>query len=247
MIRTIYQAASAMMAQMARQMTISTNLSNIDTPGHRQQLSRVNDFQEMLLSRIAGSDVRLIGRISTAVRLDQPTIDGSQGALVETGRPLDLAITGSAFFTVQTADGLQYTRDGRFRLDEERRLVTADGSPVLGETGPITVPPGDVWVDPDGTVRVDEQVVGRLLLTEFPPEAQLRLTGLNRYRSDMAGVLSSTAGVSQGFVEQSNVDITKALTDMLAANRSYALAQRVLQLADDSLRLAVNEIGKISA
>ena len=247
MIRSIYQAASAMMAQMARQLTISTNLSNVDTPGYRQQLSGVNDFREMLLNRIAGADVRLIGSISTAVRLDQPELDLSQGALVETGRPLDLAITGAAFFTVQTPEGLQYTRDGRFRLDEQRRLVTADGYPVLGEGGPITIPPGDVWVDPDGTVRVNDQVVGRLLLTEFPADAQLQLVEQNRYTSDVAGTPSQTAGVSQGFLEQSNVDITRAITDMLAANRSYALAQRALQLADDSLRLAVNEIGKISA
>lgn len=247
MIRSIYQAASAMMAQMARQLTISTNLSNVDTPGYRQQLSGVNDFREMLLNRIAGADVRLIGSISTAVRLDQPELDLSQGALVETGRPLDLAIAGAAFFTVQTPEGLQYTRDGRFRLDEQRRLVTADGYPVLGEGGPITIPPGDVWVDPDGTVRVNDRVVGRLLLTEFPADAQLLLVEQNRYTSDVAGTPSQTAGVSQGFLEQSNVDITRAITDMLAANRSYALAQRALQLADDSLRLAVNEIGKISA
>lgn len=247
MIRSIYQAASAMMAQMARQLTISTNLSNVDTPGYRQQLSGVSDFREMLLSRVAGADVRLIGSISTAVRLDQPELDLSQGALVETGQPLDLAIAGAAFFTVQTPQGLQYTRDGRFRLDEQRRLVTADGYPVLGEGGPITIPPGDVWVDPDGTVRVNDQVVGRLLLTEFPADAQLQLVEQNRYTSDVAGTPSQTAGVSQGFLEQSNVDITRAITDMLAANRSYALAQRALQLADDSLRLAVNEIGKISA
>lgn len=247
MIRSIYQAASAMMAQMARQLTISTNLSNVDTPGYRQQLSGVSDFREMLLSRVAGADVRLIGSISTAVRLAQPELDLSQGALVETGQPLDLAIAGAAFFTVQTPQGLQYTRDGRFRLDEQRRLVTADGYPVLGEGGPITIPPGDVWVDPDGTVRVNDQVVGRLLLTEFPADAQLQLVEQNRYTSDVAGTPSQTAGVSQGFLEQSNVDITRAITDMLAANRSYALAQRALQLADDSLRLAVNEIGKISA
>lgn len=247
MIRSIYQAASAMMAQMARQLAISTDLSNVDTPGYRQQLSGINDFREMLLNRVAGGDARPIGSISTAVRLDQPKPDLSQGALVETGRPLDLAIGGAAFFTVETPQGLQYTRDGRFRLDEQRRLVTADDYPVLGEGGPITIPPGDVWVDPDGTVRVNDQVVGRLLLTEFPAGARLQLVEQNRYTSDGAGAPSQTAGVSQGFIEQSNVDITRALTDMLAANRSYALAQRALQLADDSLRLAVNEIGKVSA
>jgi len=247
MIRTLYEAAAAMMAQFARQLALSNDLSNAQTPGYRREIGRVNDFQEMLLSRIGGGQAQLVGPVSTAVRYDQPTVDERQGALVETGRPLDLAITGRAFFTIQTPQGVQYTRDGRFQLNAQRQLVTTDGMPVLGVNGPITIPAGDVAVDPDGTVRVNGQTVGQLLLTDLPANATLTPVGQNRFTANAAGQPAQGSGVSQGFLEQSNVDITQTLTEMLAASRSYALAQRALQLADDSLRLAVNDVGRVSA
>jgi flagellar basal-body rod protein FlgG len=246
MIRTLYQAAAGMMAQFARQLTLSANLANIDTPGYKRQESTIRDFQQLFLLRLANGEASPVGTLSTAVRWDQPRTDTQQGALVETGRPLDLAIAGNAFFAVQTPDGVQYTRDGRFQLDAQRRLVTADGYPVLGEQGPLVVPPGDIWVEPDGTLLVGDQVIGRLLLVEFPPDAQFELVRGNRYRTDAAGVPSQTAGVSQGFIEASNVDLTQTLTDMLVATRSYQLAARTLQLADETLRLAVNSVGRVS-
>lgn len=246
MIRTIYQAAAGMMAQFARQLTLSTNLANIDTPGYKQQDSTIRDFQQLFLLRLADGQASPVGSLSATVRWDQPRVDTRQGALVETGRPLDLAIAGNAFFAVQTADGIEYTRDGRFQLDAQRRLVTADGYPVLGKQGPLVLPPGDVWVEPDGTVLVGNQVIGRLLLVEFPEDATFTPVAGNRYRTDAQGVPSQTAGVSQGFIEASNVDLTQTLTDMLAATRSYQLAARTLQLADETLRLAVNSVGRVS-
>jgi len=247
MIRTLYEAAAAMMAQFARQLALSNDLSNAQTPGYRREIGRVHDFQEMMLSRIGGGQAQLVGPVSTAVRYDQPTVDERQGALFETGRALDLAIAGRAFFTIQTPQGVQYTRDGRFQLNAQRQLVTADGMPVLGVNGPITVPPGDIAVDPNGTVRVNGQAVGQLLLTDLPANATLTPVGQNRFTASAVGQPAQGSGVSQGFLEQSNVDITQTLTEMLAASRSYALAQRALQLADDSLRLAVNDVGRVSA
>lgn len=246
MIRTIYQAAAGMMAQFARQLTLSTNLANIDTPGYKQDESTIRDFQQLFLLRLGHGQASPVGTLSTAVRWDQPRIDTAQGALVETGRSLDLAIAGTAFFAIQTPDGVEYTRDGRFQLDAQRRLVTADGYPVLGEQGPLVLPPGDVWVEPDGTVLVGDQVIGRLLLVEFPPETQFERGRGNRLRTAAAGTPSQTAGVSQGFLEAANVDLTKTLTDMLAATRSYQLAARTLQLADETLRLAVNSVGRVT-
>ncbi|MCS7050159.1 MAG: flagellar hook-basal body protein, partial [Thermomicrobium sp.] len=233
-------------AQFARQLTLSTNLANIDTPGYKQDESTIRDFQQLLLLRIGDGEASPVGVLSTAVRWDRPQIDTRQGALVETGRPFDLAIAGNAFFAVQTPDGVEYTRDGRFQLDAQRRVVTADGYPVLGEGGPLVVPPGDVWVEPDGTVLVGERVVGRLLLIEFPPDATFERVAGNRLRTEATGIPSATAGVSQGFIEASNVDLTKTVTDMLAATRSYQLAARSLQLADETLRLAVNSVGRVT-
>lgn len=245
MIRSMYQAAAAMMAQFSRQLTISENLANASTPGYKARRTTVQDFREMFLSRFAGGSATPLGSISTAVRPEERAIDSSQGALVETGRPLDLAIAGTAFFAVQTPDGVQYTRDGRFQLDADRRLVTGDGFPVLGLNGPITLPEGDIHVNADGTILVNGAPAGQLQLVEFPPEAPMEVVGQNRFVIDGAGQQSETAGVSQGFVEQSNVDLTQSMVEMLEASRSYALAQRMLQVSDATLGTAVNEIGRV--
>lgn len=245
MIRSIYQAASALMAQMTRQLTISHNLSNVSTPGYKQQISPVTDFRDMLLNRIGDGQVSPVGSLSTAVRPDETTVDLSQGALVETGNPLDLALAGDGFFAIQAPDGVQYTRDGTFHLDAARQLVTSDGLPVLGENGPLTLPDGEILVDADGTIRVNGQVAGRLQLISFPADADITPVGDNRFQIEGAGQPSPTAGVSQGFLEHSNVDLNQTVVDMMGAARSYALAQRMLQVSDQSLSLAVNDIGRV--
>ncbi|MDI3340327.1 MAG: flagellar hook-basal body protein [Sphaerobacter sp.] len=245
MIRSMYQAASALMAQLTRQLTIGENLANASTPGYRARRTTVHDFREMFVSRVAGETQTPVGPISTAVRPDELAISLAQGSLVETGRPLDLAIAGTAFFAVQTPEGVRYTRDGRFHLDAQRRLVTSDGYPVLGLTGPLTLPEGDIHVTADGTILVNNAPVGQLQLVEFPPDAAFEPTGQNRFAVDAAGQQSQTAGVSQGFVEQANVDLTQNMVEMLEASRSYALAQRMLQVSDATLGLAVNEVGRV--
>jgi flagellar basal-body rod protein FlgG len=123
--------------------------------------------------------------------------------------------------------------------------VTNDGALVLGETGPIVLPAGDIWVDADGSVRVDGEQVARLQLTAFADGAEFTAAGNSRYRVAGDGVTSETAGVSQGYLEGSNVDVGQAQVDMMAASRGYQMAQRMLQLSDQSLALAVSDIGKV--
>jgi flagellar basal-body rod protein FlgG len=245
MIRSMYESASGMMAQMARQLAITNNLSNVSTPGYKAEQTSMDAFKELFLNRMDGDGTTSVGTLSTAVRLDQPKLDLSQGALVETGRPLDLAIAGDAFFAVQTPDGVQYTRNGSFQRDASGQLTTLDGLPVLGANGPISVPDGTLQVDADGTLSVNGQTVDKLQLVAFGSDAQLTPQANGLYASSTAGTPSPTAGVSQGFLEQSNVDINQTMVDMLSANRSYAMAQRMLQLADQSLGTAVNDVGKV--
>lgn len=245
MIRSLYQAASALMAQMSRQITISHNLSNASTPGYKQQISQVTDFRDMLLNAISGEQATEIGTLSTAVEPDQPVVDLSQGALVETGNALDLAIAGDAFFAIQTPDGVQYTRNGVFHLDTNRQVVTSDGLPVLGLSGPLVLPEGEIRVDADGTISVNGARVDQLQLVSFAEGSTFTPVGDSRFTVAGEGTQSATAGVSQGFLEQSNVDLIQSMVDMLGAARSYALAQRVLQASDQSVSLAVNEVGKV--
>jgi flagellar basal-body rod protein FlgG len=245
MIRSTYDAASAMMAQMARQLSISNNLSNVSTPGYKEETVAVDDFREMYLNRLTGDDSAGVGSLSTGVRLAMPVVNLSQGALSETGNPLDLAIAGNAFFGVQTPDGVQYTRNGSFQRNAEGQLVTGDGMHVLGQNGPITIPDGEVWVGADGTISVDGTDIDTLQLTTFGDDPAITPVGNGRYTFEGEGSQSDTAGVSQGYLEQSNVDLNKAMTEMLAASRSYSIAQKMLQLSDQTLGLAVNDLGKV--
>jgi flagellar basal body rod protein FlgG len=118
--------------------------------------------------------------------------------------------------------------------------------PVLGENGPIVVPAGEPWVGADGTLSVDGVDVARLQLITFGAEPEIAPAGNNRFTITGQGAPSETAGVSQGFLEQSNVDMNQVMVDMLAANRSYAVAQRMMQMADQTLGLAVNDLGKVA-
>ena len=135
MLRGLYTAASAMVAQTARQDVYANNLANVNSVGFRRGETVLGQFPADLLAAVGAA-----GQASGGVAATMPGLDLTQGPLVSTDRPQDLALTGDAFFTVQTPKGQAYTRDGRFQLDAQRRLTTLQGNLVLGERGPITLP-----------------------------------------------------------------------------------------------------------
>ena len=103
-----------------------------------------------------------------------PSLDLSQGSVERTGNPLDVAIEGPGYLAVQTASGTAYTRNGHLELSSTGQLVTADGNAVLGDQGPINVPPGSVSISPDGVISVNGAIAGNLRLVEFDPQASVR-------------------------------------------------------------------------
>jgi flagellar basal-body rod protein FlgF len=244
MIRGIYSAASGLLAQMARQLAISNNLANLNTPGYRQDLTSLREYPGLDLFRLYDGQAAQVGELGAGVATELGVVDLSQGALVDTGNPLDLAISGPAFFAVQTPEGIRYTRDGSFSRSAQGILVNALGFPVLGEGGtPIQLPDGEVTVDGDGTITAGGQQVGRLLLAEFQP-GQLRKAGSNLFEALGAGGTAANSAVNQGFLEMANVDVPQAVVDMMAATRSYEASLRLLQMQDEILSKSVNEIGR---
>lgn len=243
MIRGIYSAASGLLAQMARQLVTSNNLANLNTPGYRQDIASLREYPGLDLFRLFDGQMSQVGQLGTGAATELGVVDLSQGALVDTGNPLDLAISGPAFFAIQTPDGIRYTRDGSFARDAQGLLVNSSGLPVLGEGGPILLPEGEVVVNGDGLVTVAGQQVGRLLLTEFQP-GQLRKVGSNLFEALAAGQPPANSAVNQGFLEKANVDVTQAVVDMMAATRSYEASLRLLQMQDEILSKSVNEIGR---
>jgi flagellar basal-body rod protein FlgG len=249
MIRGWYTAASGMVAQMARQLSNAANLANLSTPGYRQVNVRVEEFQDMLLSHFESTGEFTLGDLSTAVAMAPFEIDPTQGALRETGQPLDMALSGAGFFVVQGDEGIEYARNGVFTLEPGGRLVTADGRQVNGVGDvPITIPPerlGEVWIAADGAIQAGEDVLGQLRLVEFADPALIESNGSNRYTTDQDALVAADTAVHQGYLEMSNVDVSQTTVDLMEAQRAYDIAQRMVQMQDETLQMTVRDIGRV--
>lgn len=253
MIRGIYSAASGMVANFRRQQIIANNLANVSTAGFKQDVAAPSDFPDMT---VVGQNTRkqlndpwdALGSLGSGTELSEIIMDLSQGDLSETGNPLDLAISGPGYFAIQTPAGTYYTRDGAFHRNATGYLVRQDGGFLLGENGPIQAGYGDILIDGDGTVIVDGQETGRIRLVDFDLQENMVRIG-NSYVAPQnpAAVEMPAAGaaLSQGYLERSNVDLTRASVEMMAALRSYEANQRMIVLQDQSLGLTVNEVGKV--
>lgn len=221
MIRGLYAAASGMMAQMSRQDVYANNLANANSVGFRRGQAVMGQFS---------ADLAAVGATGGAGA--QPAaLDLTEGPLTTTNRNLDLAISGNGFFVIQTPKGLAYTRDGRFALDSQNRLVNSQGYPVLGTQGRITVPSSDFTVDNAGQITCKGQIVGKLrVVTPVKP----RPLGNSCFAA--AGATAATGyTVSQGMLEQANVNPVQEMARMLEGYRYYEANASALRYQDESL------------
>jgi flagellar basal-body rod protein FlgF len=230
--RLIYTALSGMQASMNRQRVIASNMANAQTIGFRAEV-----FDQRPVT-ISGDGLEARAMQEAQVR----SADMSAGDLVETGRPLDLAIDGEALFAVQGPDGSEaYTRRGDLTLSADGLLVNGEGHPVLGDAGPITLPVNsNPKISPDGTITVTDpaapdappQELGRIKLAAWQGSAISKgLDGL--FRVEGGGVLPTNeeATVKTGALEQSNVKTTEVLVEMIDAQRLYAMRSKLIATA----------------
>lgn len=250
MIRGVYTIASAMLTLLRRQQAVSHNIVNVNTTGYKAERIDPNAFSSMMLSRLGGTaNQGGIGTIGTAVIPDAPSTDFTQGPLKISDQPLDVAITGDGFFQLQTPNGIRYTRDGRFGTDAQGRIVNPDGYFVLGQGGaPIQLQVGEIAVGTDGALFVNGQQAGQIGIVTFPQTAQLVREGNNLFSAGGdagAPVAATAAQVHQGYLEGSNADAASVMVDMMQVTRAYEAAQRMMQMQDEQVGKAANEIGKI--
>ncbi len=249
MIRGLYTAVSQLDAQLRRQELLAHNLANIGTPGFKQTLLAQVERTSLGLCRFGDSSLILpIGSLGTSTGLEPAAIDLNPGPTTETGEPLDLAVRGVGFFVVQRPDGPAYTRDGTFFVDAEGYLSTAGGFRVLGQNGPIRVGTSDFEVSPDGTVTVGGQAVDRLRLVDLSRAPGIVRVGDNLLRPSDPNFQPPPAppetAVLQGAIEESNVNLTETVAQLLAAMRAYQSAQRMLLEADLTLDRAIQQLGR---
>ncbi len=234
MDRLIHTSLSAMRANMARQAVTANNLANASTTGFRAEMSSAQPLW-----------IKGPGLSDRAVASEEVLAADMRGAAtVSTGRPLDIAMNGDAMLTVQAENGDEaYTRRGDLMVWASSLLTTGDGHPVLGESGPVTVPPADqiridkdctLWVVPAGGDPNAPQKIDRLkLASPAGSEVVKHIDGLFRVRG--GGVLPTdpAASITVGALEGSNVNPTSALVDMIEAARSWDTQIKLLTTAHD--------------
>ena len=252
MIRGLYTAAAGLATATLRLGVVSNNIANATTPGYKQDRLPDEVGKALDLLRWAVDDNgNPVGAITLGPRSGLAELDLAPGPIQETGNPLDLAIAGSGYFAVQGADGqTRYTRDGGFHLDSDGALRARDGSAVLNQGGqPIQVQPGaTLEVGADGTLVADGAAVDRLLVVDFAPGQQLLKQGQGLFTPDNGALPQPTAGVQlyQGFLEGSNVDMTESMVQTMNLVRAYEANQRLLQVQDQTLNRAVNDVGRVA-
>ena len=238
MDRLGYAAASGMRAAMARQTTIANNLANANTTGFRGDRSA----SRALYIQSTGSTPGLTARAMASEEL--LSSDMTQGAFNHTGRATDIALQGETLLAVQAGDGDEaYTRRGDLQIGDSGLVTNGDGTPVLGEQGPITLPPHDaVAIDAQGTIRIvpagqpatAQVVVDRLKLVSPVGSAIVKGTD-NLFRVRGGGTLPSDpdAKLVTETLEGSNVNASIALVEMIESSRSWDSQVKMLASAKE--------------
>ncbi len=255
MVKGLYTAAMGMNVQAKRLDIISNDLANTDTTGYKKDVAVVASFKEEYLKRLDDSqnfkpNNETIGRIVYGAKVDEIYTDFTQGSVISTGLETDLALQGEGFFTVQTANGLAYTRDGNFTVNQFGTLVTKEGYPVMGQEGPIELgedyfSTGDkIVVQSNGEVYVGTAYIDTLDIANFADTNALTKMNDNLYTSDGARI-EFTGGVIQSFLEKANVNTVSAMVDMITVARAYETNQKMVQTQDNILGKAVNELGRV--
>lgn len=256
MMRSLTTAATGMMAQQNNLDTISNNLANVNTNGFKSQRA---EFQDIVYQTVIASGTNNGNNATnpTAVQIGlgskfaANSSNFTQGPLLATGNPLDVAIQGDGFFQIQRPDGTTaYTRDGAFKRDANGTLVTNDGYHVLPE---ITIPSGAtaVSVSANGTVSAlvpgstDPQTVGQIQLATFVNPSGLTRLGQSLYAAGGASGSpvvvnpgdSNSGTLQSGYVEGSNVQVVDEMVHMITAQRAYEINSKAIQTADDMLNV----------
>lgn len=251
-MRGIYTASGSMLTNQARLENIGNNISNLHTPGYKRSEAAVRTFPEVLLHRtekIAGGGSAIsspIGVTAENTAVDENYRVDTQGSLQATDRKLDFALQGEGYFAVETPQGMRYSRDGHFRLDAEGTLVNSMGFAVHGENGPVALNTEKPEVDQDGNIYQDGEIVDRLQIINADGQMFIK-EGYNLYLAVPGAALvpAEDTSVSQGYLEESNADLARQMTDLVKVRRSYEAAQKTAQVYDRLLSRSANELGSL--
>lgn len=260
MMRSLWTAASGMIGQQFNIDTISNNLSNVNTTGFKKQRAEFEDllYQTVLMAGTPATEVTEVPtgiQVGHGVKTSATQKMFTQGSLQNTENKSDIALEGDGFFKIQMYDGsMAYTRDGSFKIDSNRQVVTSNG--YLLEP-PITLPENAInetlAISQDGRVSIkvvgdDNPVeIGQIELYRFVNPAGLSSIGGNLFKitpasgEEIAGIpgMDGMAKTHQGFLEMSNVKVVEEMVGMIVAQRAYEVNSKAIQTSDSMLATAI--------
>ena len=255
-MQALHTAATGMAAQELNVQVISNNIANLRTTGFKKQTAAFQDLIYEHVRRVGAqaSDQGTIVPVGVDIGGGVKTVGTprsmTQGTLSQTGNDLDLAVSGEGFFKILMPDGTyQYTRDGTFQMDNQGRIVTAGGNPVQPT---ITIPnnASGITVNEQGPVSVTlpgsstSTILGQIGLTRFINKAGLQPVGSNQFTETPSSGppqdgTANTEGygkITQGSLEQANVDVVSEMSDLIAAQRAYEMNAKVISAADQMMQ-----------
>jgi flagellar basal-body rod protein FlgF len=244
MDNALYIGLSRQIALRREMDIVANNIANADTSGFKVESLMLKTDPEAPAFTAGGP------RPVKFVATDGVARDFSAGALHRTDAPLDLAIEGQGFFKVTTAAGDRFTRDGRFRMDTEGKLVTQGGDPVADDGGGvITIDPekGPVSISADGVVSQGTARAGKIGVYTFANLSVLEKTGDNLLKNSSNEQPTPAVRVKlrQGMLEGSNVQPVVEITRMIEVSRAYEQIAKMMDAQADLSRSSVERLGKI--
>jgi flagellar basal-body rod protein FlgF len=240
MDRGVYAIVSGAIGQERRMDVVARNLANAQTVGYKRERTV---FSSIFAKSVPGGRIPKSQGDKVFSRINGTFLDWKDGSQRMTGNSTDLALEGKGFFVVKTPRGPEYTRSGNFMLNQKRQLVTLDGMPVLGQSGPMTIPPGRLNVDSSGSLTVEGATVDTLRVVQIKDLSAAVSAGA-RFRTPEKVQPVVTPNVIQGSLEESNVNAIEDFVSMIELSRQYEAAQKVVQAMDDATRAAVNDIAR---
>jgi len=233
MYKGIYIAASGAVLKQAQLEVISQNLANANTSGYKRTTI---SFKEYLLPQDAGVSAAPDGRVMSD--FSELKTDYSNGTLIRTGNPLDIAVEGDGLIALE---GDRYTRRGDLKRDREGYLTTSTGAKIQGTGGPIQIPAdsGEITIDAEGKVSVMQPgstlptEIDKIKVMDFGPNADLVKIGNGELTTNASGTVSKSA-LRQGYIESSNVDAITEMVRMIESMREFESYQKAIQTFDDS-------------
>ncbi|MGI5962451.1 MAG: flagellar hook-basal body protein [Lawsonibacter sp.] len=251
MTKGFYNLTSGMLSQSRRLDVVANNMTNVTTPGYKQERYTDTTFDEVLISRVGNKEKQgstPVGQGSYILAPSQLYVDYDQGAIEETGLNLDFAIQGEGFFAVETANGVEYTRNGSFSLDAEGYLCLPGHGRVLGADGALLALGSDqIQADDYGRIYAQEGggLFGQIGVYTFGDNEQLTKGESGLFDANGQVPQAVEAKVTWRSVENSNVDMLQEMSQMMTAQRALQSAAQVLKLYDGVLTKATTEIGRL--